>query len=54
MNRKTDELIELNPAEWKSERDKPREPIFGPGAPVALAYGVTWLATFSLMYYFTR
>jgi hypothetical protein len=30
--------IDLPPSEYRSERKKPREPIFGPGLPDALAY----------------
>jgi hypothetical protein len=30
--------LDLMPGEYKSERKKPREPIFGPGLPSALAY----------------
>ena len=25
--------LDLDPHEWKSERDKPKEPFFGPGLP---------------------
>ncbi len=28
--------IDLEPYNWKSEREKPREPIFGPGWPIAV------------------
>jgi hypothetical protein len=43
--------IDLAPSEWKSERKRPREPIFGSGAPNALAYGIGWVITFSLIYW---
>jgi hypothetical protein len=29
--------IDLPPHEWVSERPKPKEPVFGPGWPVAVA-----------------
>ena len=34
-------------------REAPRA-FFGPGAPDAIAYGIGWLITFSLLYYFTH
>jgi len=34
--------IDLDPKEWKSERDKPAFPVFGPKAPEFFA----WLAGF--------
>lgn len=43
--------IDLLPREYKSERVKPREPIFGPGLPDALAYGITWVVVFFGVYY---
>lgn len=46
--------VELLPREWDSGRKKPKEPIFGPGMPGALAYGISWIVTFSLIYYFTH
>jgi hypothetical protein len=46
--------IELKPSEWKSERPKPREPIFGSGAPDALAYVLGWVATVAAVYWFTH
>ena len=39
-------MNDLPPHEWKSEREKPREPFFGPGAPEALAYAAAWTVTF--------
>lgn len=50
----TSKDIDLPPSEWKSEREKPREPIFGPGAPDALAYAFGWIVTVGLIYYFTH
>jgi hypothetical protein len=46
--------IDLPPKDWKSDRPKPREPFFGSGAPDAIGYGIGWLITFSLLYYFTH
>lgn len=43
--------IDLEPHQWKSEREKPREPIFGPGFPNALAYAVGWLAMGAFLYW---
>jgi len=45
-------MIELNPTEWTSERKKPREPFFGPGLPDALAYLVGMLSMMALLYLF--
>lgn len=41
--------IDLPPSEWKSERPKPPEPIFGPGWPVGVAVvvGIFVAAVFS-------
>jgi len=44
--------LDLPPHEWKSERKKPREPIFGPGLPGALAWIVGFTIMFSISYYF--
>jgi hypothetical protein len=46
--------IDLPPKDWISDREKPREPIFGPGFPDAAAYAIGWLITFSALYYFTH
>jgi hypothetical protein len=46
--------IDLPPKDYSSERKKPREPIFGPGAPGVLAYLITWAIVFSGVYYFTH
>ena len=35
--------VDLDPHEWKSERDKPKEPFFGDGWPEALAYAIGFL-----------
>lgn len=37
--------LDLEPSEWRSEREKPREPFFGKG----LGPGLAWLLGFSLM-----
>jgi hypothetical protein len=34
-------LVDLPPHQWKSERDKPREPIFGDGWPILLGLVLT-------------
>jgi hypothetical protein len=31
MGMDDDKVVDLAPSEWKSEREKPREPLFGPG-----------------------
>jgi hypothetical protein len=35
---KEPQIVELAPHEWKSEREKPREPLFGPGLPFFVAF----------------
>jgi hypothetical protein len=47
-------MIDLDPSQWKSDRPKPNEPIFGDGAPGALAYLVGLFATVGLIYLFRR
>lgn len=32
--------LDLNPNEWKSERDRPKEPFFGKGLPGAIAFAI--------------
>jgi hypothetical protein len=44
--------FDLEPQNWKSERAKPREPIFGPGLPGAIAWVVGFAIVFSITYYF--
>jgi hypothetical protein len=43
--------IDLPPHQWKSDRPKKREPIFGSGAPEGLAFIVSWIITFALIYW---
>jgi hypothetical protein len=43
--------IDLPPKDYVSEREKPREPIFGPGLPGALAYVISLLVTLFGIYY---
>jgi hypothetical protein len=43
--------VELLPHEWKSDREKSREPFFGEGAWGAGAYAIGWLVTFSFIYF---
>jgi hypothetical protein len=42
--------IDLPPSDYSSERKKPREPIFGPGLPDALAYLVGFFAVWTVIY----
>jgi hypothetical protein len=44
--------FDLEPYNWKSERAKPREPVFGPGLPGTLAWLVGFVIVFSVTYYF--
>jgi hypothetical protein len=44
------EIIDLDPQDWKSEREKPKEPFFGDGLIPWLVY----LAGFAITYYVVR
>lgn len=44
--------VDLAPYEWKSEREKPREPIFGKGAPEWAVYVVSLAASIIAVRYF--
>jgi hypothetical protein len=44
--------IDLPPRDYSSERKKPREPIFGPGLPDAVAYLVGMFAVVAILYWF--
>jgi hypothetical protein len=44
-------FIDLPPQEWKSEREKPREPFFGPGLPNAMLYCVGFIAAVIAFHY---
>jgi hypothetical protein len=46
-----DRVVELLPSEWNSEREKPHEPIFGPGLPSAIAYLIGFSLVFSVLYW---
>jgi len=46
-----DRYVDLMPREWKSEREKPREPFFGPGLPGAIAYLIGFAIVFSALYW---
>jgi hypothetical protein len=46
--------VELHPKEWRSERDKPREPFFGKGLPGGLAYLAGFIVMFTVIYYATH
>lgn len=44
--------IDLDPKNYRSERKKPHEPIFGPGLPDAVAYLIGMFAVMAILYYF--
>lgn len=44
-------VIELMPKDWESDREKPREPIFGDGWPGALAYLVGFGVVFAAIHW---
>lgn len=44
--------IDLPPKDYRSDRKKPREPIFGPGLPDALAYLIGLFSVMALLYWF--
>jgi len=46
--------FDLHPSEWKSSSDTSREPIFGSGAPQAIAYLIGWFAVSFAVYSFTH
>ena len=46
-----DRVVELLPTEWDSDREKPHEPIFGPGLPSAIAYLIGFAIVFSILYW---
>jgi hypothetical protein len=43
--------IDLPPHEWKSEREKPREPFFGDGLPSAIAWLIGFSITVTAVYF---
>lgn len=45
---KNDKVEDLLPHEWKSDRPKPKEPLFGPGVPSFLAF-MFWLFVVALV-----
>lgn len=47
-------LVDLEPHNWKSDREKPREPFFGPGLPDFLAYVIPFTLTAIAVHYFLR
>jgi hypothetical protein len=47
---KKDEVVDLAPQDWKSEREKPKEPFFGNGLIPWLVY----LVGFAITYYTVR
>jgi hypothetical protein len=44
-------LVDLPPHQWKSEREKPHEPMFGAGWPVALGMVVFIIVATILIHY---
>ncbi|TGN75973.1 hypothetical protein EOW77_0032415 [Bradyrhizobium yuanmingense] len=44
-------LIDLEPHKWRSDRPKPREPIFGAGIANLLAIGITVAVLLGLSYF---
>lgn len=44
--------IDLHPREWRTDRERPREPFFGSGAPEAAAYAVGFAIMATLVYLF--
>jgi hypothetical protein len=47
-------IVDLKPNEWKSEREKQREPFFGSGAPEAIAYLVGLVITVTVIHFCIR
>ena len=47
---KKDEIVDLAPQDWESEREKPKEPFFGNGLIPWLVY----LVGFAITYYTVR
>lgn len=45
------DTIDLSPHEWRSERDQPHEPFFGPGLPTAVAWLIGFAASTTISYY---
>lgn len=52
LNEVSDGVINLNPANWQSDRPKPKEPFFAAGWPGALAYVVGLAVTLWAVRYF--
>lgn len=44
-------MIDLEPHKWRSDRPKPREPIFGAGAANLIAIGITVAILLGLSYF---
>jgi len=40
--------LDLEPHNWDSDREKPKEPIFGPGLPGALAWVIGLVAAIAI------
>jgi hypothetical protein len=48
---KEPDQIDLMPKDWESDREKPAEPIFGPGLPGALAWFISFVIVFTITYH---
>lgn len=48
-----DKLIDLEPHEWRSEREKPYEPFWGPGLPEAIAYAIGFIVMVTVVHLLT-
>ncbi|MCK1274787.1 hypothetical protein IVB46_06010 [Bradyrhizobium sp. 61] len=48
---KPSRMIDLRPSEWRGKA-QPGEPIFGSGAPDALAYAIGWILVSAVIYWF--
>ena len=52
LNEVSDGLIDLNPANWQSDRPKPDEPFFGEGLFPTLAYVIGFTIMATVVHYF--
>ncbi len=49
-----DKVVDLEPHQWKSERDKPREQFFGPGLGWFIEIAILWAVATVIVHYFVR
>jgi hypothetical protein len=42
--------LDLEPYNWKSDREKPKEPILGPGWPAAVGWLISFAITVIVVY----